>query len=79
MASSYFQEAVMGTLNFPSSFRKSFLLSQYLHSYVFLVSIDSLIRCWDSTSFQEKYCITAGLGGAGTGPELCIWSLLFLR
>ncbi|GJM96524.1 hypothetical protein PR202_ga13367 [Eleusine coracana subsp. coracana] len=47
--------------------------------FVFSGSSDGLIRCWDSTSFQEKYRITAGLGGAGTGPELCIWSLLFLR
>ena len=38
-----------------------------------------LIRCWDSTSFHEKYRITAGLGGAGSGRELCIWSLLILR
>ncbi|XP_062214678.1 WD repeat-containing protein PCN-like [Phragmites australis] len=47
--------------------------------FVFSGSSDGLIRCWDSTSFHEKYRITAGLGGAGTGPELCIWSLLFLR
>lgn len=45
----------------------------------FSASIGSLIRCWDSASFHEKYRITAGLGGVGTGPELCIWSLLFLR
>ncbi|KAL6843525.1 hypothetical protein ACP4OV_026587 [Aristida adscensionis] len=47
--------------------------------FIFSGSSDGLIRCWDSTSFREKYRITAGLGGAGTGPELCIWSLLFLR
>jgi U3 small nucleolar RNA-associated protein 4 len=47
--------------------------------FIFSGSSDGLIRCWDSTSFQEKYRITAGLGGAGTGPELCIWTLLFLR
>ncbi|TVU45221.1 hypothetical protein EJB05_04697 [Eragrostis curvula] len=47
--------------------------------FIFSGSSDGLIRCWDSTSFHEKYRITAGLGGAGTGPELCIWSLLFLR
>ncbi|KAL6637797.1 hypothetical protein ACP70R_025369 [Stipagrostis hirtigluma subsp. patula] len=47
--------------------------------FIFSGSSDGLIRCWDSTSFREKYRITAGLGGAGTGPELCISSLLFLR
>ncbi|CAN6281506.1 unnamed protein product [Urochloa humidicola] len=47
--------------------------------FIFSGSSDGLIRCWDSTTFQEKYRITAGLGGAGTGPELCIWTLLFLR
>ncbi|KAG8062492.1 hypothetical protein GUJ93_ZPchr0003g16450 [Zizania palustris] len=46
---------------------------------VFSGSSDGLIRCWDSTSFHEKYRITAGLGGAGSGHELCVWSLLFLR
>ncbi|OEL25882.1 U3 small nucleolar RNA-associated protein 4 [Dichanthelium oligosanthes] len=47
--------------------------------FIFSGSSDGLIRCWDSTSFHEKYRITAGLGGAGTGLELCIWTLLFLR
>ncbi|BAS86253.1 WD repeat-containing protein PCN [Oryza sativa Japonica Group] len=47
--------------------------------FIFSGSSDGLIRCWDSTSFYEKYRITAGLGGAGSGNELCIWSLLFLR
>ncbi|KAG8098064.1 hypothetical protein GUJ93_ZPchr0013g37257 [Zizania palustris] len=46
---------------------------------IFSGSSDGLIRCWDSTCFHEKYRITAGLGGAGSGHELCIWSLLFLR
>lgn len=27
----------------------------------------------------EMYRITVGLGGLGSGPELCIWSLLSLR
>ncbi|PKA55771.1 Guanine nucleotide-binding protein subunit beta-like protein B [Apostasia shenzhenica] len=40
---------------------------------------DGLIRCWNTASFQESYRITVGLGGLGSGPELCIWSLLFLR
>ena len=39
----------------------------------------SIIRCWDTKSFHESYRITVGLGGLGSGPELCIWSLLFLR
>ncbi|XP_042384096.1 WD repeat-containing protein PCN-like isoform X1 [Zingiber officinale] len=47
--------------------------------FVFSGSSDGLIRCWDAASFHEKYRITAGLGGLGSGPELCIWSLLFLR
>nr|CAB3498301.1 unnamed protein product [Digitaria exilis] len=47
--------------------------------FIFSGSSDGLIRCWDTTSFHEKYRITAGLGGAGTGPELFISTLLFLR
>lgn len=47
--------------------------------FIFSGSSDGLIRCWDSTSFHEKYRMTAGLGGAGSGSEFCIWSLLFLR
>ncbi|KAM3294223.1 hypothetical protein ACQJBY_037240 [Aegilops geniculata] len=47
--------------------------------FIFSGSSDGLIRCWDSTIFHEKYRITAGLGGAGSGSEFCIWSLLFLR
>ncbi|CAD6206547.1 unnamed protein product [Miscanthus lutarioriparius] len=47
--------------------------------FVFSGSSDGLIRCWDSTSFHEMYRITAGLGGAGSSPDLCIWTLLFLR
>ncbi|KAJ4764658.1 U3 small nucleolar RNA-associated protein 4 [Rhynchospora pubera] len=47
--------------------------------FIFSGSSDGLIRCWDVRSFHEKYRITAGLGGVGSGPELCIWSLLSLR
>ncbi|CAM0876068.1 unnamed protein product [Alopecurus aequalis] len=46
--------------------------------FIFSGSSDGLIRCWDLTSFHEKYRITAGLGGVGSGRELCIWSLLIL-
>ncbi|WOK98379.1 U3 small nucleolar RNA-associated protein [Canna indica] len=46
---------------------------------IFSGSSDGLIRCWDVASFHEKYRITTGLGGLGSGPELCVWSLLFLR
>ncbi|WOL18945.1 U3 small nucleolar RNA-associated protein [Canna indica] len=46
---------------------------------IFSGSSDGLIRCWDATSFHETYRITVGLGGLGSGPELCVWSLLFLR
>ncbi|KAI9201195.1 hypothetical protein LWI28_019972 [Acer negundo] len=42
-------------------------------------SSDGIIRCWDVTLGYEIYRITAGLGGLGSGPELCIWSLLSLR
>ncbi|KAF3322914.1 cirhin-like protein [Carex littledalei] len=47
--------------------------------FIFSGSSDGLIRCWDVRSFHEKYRITAGLGGVGSGPDLCIWSLISLR
>ncbi|KAJ0967085.1 hypothetical protein J5N97_024002 [Dioscorea zingiberensis] len=47
--------------------------------HIFSGTSDGLIRCWDTLSFHEKYRITVGLGGGGSGPELCVWSLLFLR
>ena len=37
------------------------------------------IRCWDAKTSHEIYRITVGLGGLGSGHELCIWSLLALR
>lgn len=37
------------------------------------------IRCWNASLGHEIYRITAGLGGLGSGPELCVWSLLSLR
>lgn len=40
---------------------------------------DGLIRCWDANMFHELYRSTVGLGGPGSGPELCVWSLLSLR
>ncbi|XP_072972619.1 WD repeat-containing protein PCN-like [Typha angustifolia] len=46
---------------------------------IFSGSSDGFIRCWDATSFHEAYRITVGLGGISSGPELCVWSLLFLR
>ncbi|KAL5844677.1 hypothetical protein ACOSQ3_010733 [Xanthoceras sorbifolium] len=42
-------------------------------------SSDGIIRCWDAKLGYEIYRITVGLGGLGSGPELCIWSLLSLR
>ncbi|GER40218.1 transducin family protein / WD-40 repeat family protein [Striga asiatica] len=42
-------------------------------------SSDGFIRCWDVKSFHEVYRITVGLGGRGSGNDLCIWSLLALR
>ncbi|ONK79691.1 uncharacterized protein A4U43_C01F9060 [Asparagus officinalis] len=46
---------------------------------IFSGSSEGIIRCWDTTSFHEIYRITAGLGGLGSGPEFCVWSLLSLR
>lgn len=46
---------------------------------IFSGSSDGLIRCWDAQSFHEVYRITVGLGGLGSGPELCVWALLVLR
>ncbi|XAR61976.1 hypothetical protein NMG60_11016539 [Bertholletia excelsa] len=42
-------------------------------------SNDGFIRCWDAKLAYEIYRITVGLGGSGSGPDLCIWSLLALR
>ncbi|KAE8704475.1 cirhin-like [Hibiscus syriacus] len=42
-------------------------------------SSDGLIRCWNADSSQEIFRSTVALGGLGSGPELCIWSLLSLR
>ncbi|XP_017241782.1 WD repeat-containing protein PCN [Daucus carota subsp. sativus] len=42
-------------------------------------SSDGFIRCWDAKTSHEIYRITVGLGGLGSGHELCIWSLLALR
>ncbi|KAL8172058.1 hypothetical protein V2J09_023862 [Rumex salicifolius] len=46
---------------------------------IFSGSSDGFIRCWDAKRAYELYRITVGLGGEGSGPELCIWSLLSLR
>ncbi|KAH7423687.1 hypothetical protein KP509_12G068700 [Ceratopteris richardii] len=40
---------------------------------------DGCIRCWDARHMRELYRITVGLGGAGNGSSLCIWSILVLR
>lgn len=42
-------------------------------------NICRFIRCWDVKVAREIYRITVGLGGLGSGPELCVWSLLALR
>ncbi|KAL8092358.1 WD repeat-containing protein PCN-like isoform X2 [Apium graveolens] len=46
---------------------------------IFSGSSDGLIRCWDLKTVREVFRITVGLGELGSGPELCIWSLLSLR
>ncbi|KAH7663100.1 WD40-repeat-containing domain-containing protein [Dioscorea alata] len=47
--------------------------------HIFAGSSDGLIRCWNTASFHETYRVTVGLGGLGSGHEICVWSLLFLR
>ncbi|XWS09544.1 hypothetical protein CRYUN_Cryun40dG0093800 [Craigia yunnanensis] len=42
-------------------------------------SSDGLIRCWNADLGHEIFRSTVALGGLGSGPELCIWSLLSLR
>ncbi|CAN4122544.1 unnamed protein product [Withania somnifera] len=46
---------------------------------IFSGSSDGFIRCWDAKFSHEIYRISVGLGGMGSGSELCIWSLLALR
>ncbi|KAK4348306.1 hypothetical protein RND71_031061 [Anisodus tanguticus] len=46
---------------------------------IFSGSSDGFIRCWDAKFAHEIYRISVGLGGMGSGSELCIWSLLALR
>ncbi|PIN11600.1 WD40 repeat protein [Handroanthus impetiginosus] len=42
-------------------------------------SSDGFIRCWDVKLAYEIYRITVGVGGLGSGSDLCIWSLIALR
>ncbi|KAK1270101.1 hypothetical protein QJS04_geneDACA013059 [Acorus gramineus] len=44
-----------------------------------LVHICRIIRCWDAISTHEIYRMTVGIGSSGSGPEICIWSLISLR
>ncbi|KAK4428676.1 WD repeat-containing protein PCN [Sesamum alatum] len=48
-------------------------------SRIYSGSSDGFIRCWDAELAHEIYRITAGLGGLGSGSDLCIWSLIALR
>ncbi|KAH9604460.1 hypothetical protein KSS87_000998 [Heliosperma pusillum] len=48
-------------------------------SLIYSGSSDGLIRCWNTKHLHEVYRITVGLGGLGTGSDLCVWSLLTLR
>ncbi|GMI93112.1 POPCORN [Hibiscus trionum] len=42
-------------------------------------SSDGFIRCWNADLGHEIFRSVVALGGLGSGPELCIWSLLSLR
>ncbi|KAG4180200.1 hypothetical protein ERO13_A10G151900v2 [Gossypium hirsutum] len=42
-------------------------------------SSNGLIRCWNADLGHEIFRSVVGLGGLGSGPELCVWSLLSLR
>ncbi|KAH9301389.1 hypothetical protein KI387_012972, partial [Taxus chinensis] len=46
---------------------------------IFAGGSDGFIRCWDTNTSHELYRMTAGIGGLGSGSDLCIWSLLALR
>ncbi|KAJ4976018.1 hypothetical protein NE237_001124 [Protea cynaroides] len=46
---------------------------------IFSGSSDGFIRCWDVRLAHEVYRITVGLGGLGSGRDICTWSLLALR
>ncbi|GFP84089.1 cirhin [Phtheirospermum japonicum] len=48
-------------------------------SRIYSGSSDGFIRCWDAKLAHEIYRITVGLGGLGSGIDLCIWSLIALR
>ncbi|XP_039066774.1 WD repeat-containing protein PCN-like [Hibiscus syriacus] len=42
-------------------------------------SSDGFIRCWNADLGHEIFRSVVALGGLGSGPEFCIWSLLSLR
>ncbi|CAA6667468.1 unnamed protein product [Spirodela intermedia] len=44
---------------------------------IFSGSSDGFVRCWDASYAHEVYRIT--VGSLGTGQEICVWSLLYLR
>ncbi|KAL4290096.1 hypothetical protein GQ457_14G002240 [Hibiscus cannabinus] len=48
-------------------------------SRIYSGSSDGLIRCWNADLGHEIFRSVVALGGLGSGPELCIWSLLSLR
>uniref|UniRef100_A0A7C8YJ30 Uncharacterized protein n=1 Tax=Opuntia streptacantha TaxID=393608 RepID=A0A7C8YJ30_OPUST len=47
--------------------------------FIYSGSSDGYVRCWDAKRGHEVYRITVGLGGLGSGTDLCVWSLLALR
>lgn len=64
------------------NFNKLKHLSTYQLNTRFLIQTMAFcryIRCWDAKLGHEIYRITVGLGGLGSGPDLCVWSLLSLR
>ncbi|XP_050363379.1 WD repeat-containing protein PCN [Argentina anserina] len=47
--------------------------------FIYAGSSDGMIRIWDARGGIEKHRITVGLGGLGSGSELCVWALFSLR
>lgn len=74
------QDVLTYTRSFPRVSGRTLSVAWSLDAkLLFSGSSDGFIRCWNASSFHETYRITVGLGGLGSGPDICVWSLLFLR